>query len=113
MKTWLLQIAKNRYLLYLRKNKHAAVSLDEVLPDAFAAGIEGSFLEKQTVTDALNIVFAFPENMRYVFLHRIYYETPYVLLAAELGISESSAKVLFHRGKQLLKERLREHGYEI
>ncbi|MBQ4599950.1 MAG: RNA polymerase sigma factor [Clostridia bacterium] len=114
VKTWLLQIAKNRYFLHLRKCRHADISLCEAMPDAATAGVEGSFLEKQMIMDALNIVFAFPENMRYIFLHRIYYDTPYALLAAELGISESSAKVLFHRGKRLLQKELKErYGYEI
>ena len=114
VKTWLLQIAKNRYFLHLRKCKHADATLGEGMPDAWTEGIESCFLEKQTVADALNIVFAFPENMRYVFLHRICYDTPYARLAAELAISESSAKVLFHRGKQLLQKELKEkYGYEI
>lgn len=52
--------------------------------------------------------------MRDVILYRVYSNLPYSQIAALLSISESSAKVLFYRGKQLLRTQLKEaYGYEI
>lgn len=115
IKTWLLQIAKNRYLLLLRKKK-VSVPFDEIFPeiaDTSAETFEQLF-EKQLLTDALNIVFEFGENMKEVFILRIYDNLSYSDIAKQLNISESSAKVLFHRGKLKLRKKLREdYGYEI
>lgn len=117
IKTWLFQIAKNRYFLFLRKRKSNVISLDEVLCstiDDSVKSIENNVVEKQLIIDALNIVFDFNENMRNVFISRIYSNMPYAEIARNLNISEGSAKVLFYRAKNLLRERLKEdYGYEI
>lgn len=118
VKTWLLQIAKNRYFLLLRKKKHRAeIPLDGLVSLTLGTDESGMFetaAEKQLISDSLDIVFSFQPKMRAVFLMRIYYDTPYSEIASRLGIGESSAKVLFHRAKQNLKNKLREeYGYEI
>ena len=117
VKTWLFQIAKNRYFLFLRKRKSNTISLDEVLCstiDDNAKNIENALVEKQLIIDALNIIFSFNDKMKTVFISRIYNDIPYAEIAKGLNISEGSAKVLFHRAKILLRERLREdYGYEI
>ena len=117
IKTWLFQIAKNRYFLFLRKRKSNTISLDEVLCstiDDNTKNIENTIVEKQLIIDALNIIFSFNDKMKTVFISRIYNNIPYVEIAKSLDISESSAKVLFHRAKILLRKRLREdYGYEI
>lgn len=117
IKTWLFGIAKNRYFLFLRKKKSNVISLDEVLSntvDESIKNMENTVAEKQMITDALNIVFSFNEKMKSVFISRIYNEMSYAEIAENLGISVSSAKVMFYRAKINLRERLKEeYGYEI
>lgn len=100
----------------LRKKKFSAVSINDILPE-FADKVsspEDFLSEQQLIKDALSIVFEFKDNMQYVFLSRIYSEATYTDIAQQLNISESSAKVLFHRSKILLRKRLKEdYGYEI
>lgn len=117
IKTWLLQIAKNRYFLYLRKQKNVSLSLDDILPmlgrDTTELVCEDMY-KKQLVMDTLEIVFSLEEKMRMVFICRVYHEIPYSIISKQLKISESSAKVLFHRAKLIIKEKLKEdYGYEV
>lgn len=117
IKTWILGIAKKRYLIYLRKHKHTEISIDDALPLLHSQNEEHTddiVYKKQLISDALKIIFSFKENMKYVFLERIYNGTAYAEIAHKLNISENSAKVLFHRGKQLLRKTLvEEYGYEL
>lgn len=117
LKTWLFGIAKKRYLIYLRKHKHLAVSIDDALPflcyDEEETVVDVLY-QKALIEDALKIIFSFKENMQYIFLERIYNGTAYAEIARQLNISENSAKVLYHRGKQLLRKTLKEeYGYEL
>ncbi len=118
VKMWLLQIAKNRYFMFLRKkSNNEGISLDRVITDLVdyaAADAADILFEEKLIADALEIVFSFPENMKAVFFSRIYTELSYAEIARQLSISESSAKVLFHRAKILLRKKLKgEYGYEI
>lgn len=52
--------------------------------------------------------------MRDVMIYRIYSDMPYVQIGRLLSIKENSAKVIFFRGKEILRKRLKEdYGYEI
>lgn len=119
VKTWLLQIAKNQYFTFLRKEKGKLreLSLSELvieITDPTAKLPADILYEKKLIADSLDIVFSLPEHQKMVFIDRIYYQMPYTEIAEEISISESSAKVLFHRTKLLLRKRLKEeHGYEI
>ena len=117
VKTWILQIAKNRYFMYMRKNKNTEISISDALPylsEMTDLDLDDKLFRKKLIQDSLNIIFGFQENMKYVVLNRIYCNMPYFEIAKRLGISQSSAKVLYHRGKLLLREKLKEeYGYEI
>lgn len=117
VRTWLFQIAKNRYLQSLRKSSHVMLSLDDLLPmlgNDNSETICDDMYKKQLIMDTLSVVFSLEERMRMVFICRVYHEIPYSSIAKKLSISESSAKVLFHRAKLLIRERLKEEfGYEI
>ena len=118
IKTWLIQIAKNCFYAMLRKQKAMPLSLEE-LPtepseDAAHSALEENFAQRELLQNALLVIDSLPEQMKEVMLYRMYSELTYVEIGALLSISTSSAKVLFHRGKLLLRIRLREvYGYEI
>lgn len=118
IKTWLFQIAKNRYFLFLRKNKNTQdISLNRLIEDLIdepSVHTEDILFEKKLISDALDIIFNFPEKMKNVFLGRIYLDMSYAKIAEMYSISESSAKVLFHRAKLLLRKKLKgDYNYEI
>lgn len=109
--TWLAAIAKHIYYKYLRDNKlgDEAISLDTV-SEAYCAALPGSPEEdviKDTVTNALRrIIGNIPQKYRDVVILRIYGELPFSQVAKALGITESSAKVLYFRAKKMLMEEL-------
>ena len=110
--TWLTAIAKHTFYHYLRKNKlgNDAISID-YLTDTYCSNTLGDpedELKKKMVTEAIgNIVNDIPEKYRDVVILRIYGEMPFSQVAEVLGITESSAKVIFFRAKKMLMEEIK------
>ena len=75
VKTWLMQIAKNRYFLFLRREEKRTpiVSLEILITDLFDEGLNvtDGLYEQQLISDSLDIVFLMSEKMKIVFLDRI------------------------------------------
>lgn len=111
--TWLTAIAKNEYFSYLRKMSRTVSLNDETIAtDTYG----DTALHLQNVKeDVEQVINAFDnEAMKQVMYYRLFLQTPYKDIAAILKISETSAKVLYHRGKEKLRKILREDlGYEI
>ena len=109
VKSWLIQIAKTRFYLTVRRRRYQerflAMERAEAAP---AAGPEEALLRRELLSRARRIIDGMQPRMRDVMLYRLCSELPYAEIAALLSISESSAKVLFHRGKLLLRARLKE-----
>lgn len=113
-KTWLFSIAKRVFLTSVRKNKVEVINHDLFeLFDQTADQVNQ--LEKEELLEyGLGVIFSLPEPMKSVFLARIYTEDSYEKIATDVGISLSSAKVLVHRARKILKKRLKEeYGYDL
>lgn len=115
--TWLIAIAKNRFYMFLRDKKKAALSLEEIGADT-ADGRSLSPLEetakRQVLFHGRKIIESMEPKMRDVMIYRIYSDMPYAQIGRLLSIKENSAKVIFFRGKEILRRRLKEeYGYEI
>lgn len=117
IKTWLIQIAKNQFYAALRKQKFKPTSFEDVVSEPAEDPVEEKIEEayqRELLCHARSIIEAMAPKMKEVMLYRIYSDLPYTQIAILLSISESSAKVLYHRGKELLRKKLKEdHGYEI
>lgn len=103
--TWLAAIAKNTYYNYLRKNKIKFVKLDVIEEDENGdpAELMNREFEAHSVKKAVSKL---PEKYRDVVFLRIYANASYKQIASYLGICESTAKVIFHRAKEMLKKEL-------
>lgn len=104
--TWLAAIAKNTYFKYLRKNKILHLDLElAVLPDETSSPeyILEKRLEAAQVREAVRKL---PQKYRDVIILRIYAERPYAEVARLLGITDNSAKVMFHRAKEILRKEI-------
>jgi RNA polymerase sigma-70 factor (ECF subfamily) len=114
VRTWLFGIAKNVFFTYLRKGKNT-INTDEVTLFANERfDVCDSLIQKELLDKAVNIIRSMQKNMADVMVFRIMGNIPYKQIARELGITESSAKVLYYRGKAILQEQLREvYNYEI
>lgn len=117
LKTWLIQIAKNCFYMSLRKKRPITISLEDLTAepaDTRIKHLSDPIYERELIANARLIVDLMQPQMRDVMLYRLYSDLPYAQIALLLSISESSSKVLFHRGKGVLQKRLREDfGYEI
>ncbi len=108
--TWMYRITANCASTQLgRRNKHRHEELhdsDPVVDDRPAADpqlqTEASALRVR-LTTALETL---PPKLRQVVVLRDIYDLPHEAIAAELGISETAAKVRLHRARKKLREDL-------
>lgn len=115
VKTWLFSIARHRWCKYLQKKKRTIQAAciyeltDREQPNALSA--EESLIKRELAERVYSILDAEPERSKKVALMRIdgysFYE-----IGKALGISESSARVIFFRFKEKLRKKLKEEGYD-
>ena len=108
--TWLYRITANCASTHLgRRSRHRH---DELLEDAPLADPDPSHdpqlrtegdATRNRLNDALREL---PPRLRAVVVLRDVYDLPHEAIAAELGISESAAKVRLHRARKKLRENL-------
>ena len=107
--TWLAAVAKNTYFKYLRKNRVQMVGLDLVCDgDGGEEDPERITQRKMTGEAVKRAISALPQKYRDVVLLRIYGELSFSDIGKSLGISENSAKVIFFRAKQQLREEVKD-----
>ena len=108
--TWMYRITANCAATQLGKRKRHRH--DELLDDAPLADDEPwndpqQRADASNLRDRLNVALEeLPPKLRAVVVLRDVYDLPHEDIAAELGISESAAKVRLHRARRKLRERL-------
>ena len=107
--TWLAAVAKNTYFKYLRKNRIKMVDIDLVPDGDDGESDPARVIQRQMTGEAVKkAVSSLPAKYRDVVVLRIYAELSFSDIGRSLGISENSAKVIFFRAKQMLKEALKD-----
>jgi RNA polymerase sigma-70 factor (ECF subfamily) len=108
--TWMYRITANCAATQLgRRTRHRHEELDDdtpvvdVRPDVDPQASADAGALRDRLQDAL---LELPPRLRTVVLLRDVYDLPHEAIAAELGISESAAKVRLHRARRKLRERL-------
>ena len=107
--TWLCAIAKNIYLKYLKKHKHEIVDIQ-----LFRESVSGdpgeqpeiAFQKKVSSENLKEAINTLPDKYREIVILRIYAELSFAEIGKKLNITENSAKVIFFRAKNMLKEAL-------
>ena len=118
MFTWLGAIAKYTYFGYLKKEKQSreVIRLDDVvtffMEQEGQTSAESRVLRKEVTDKVREVLLELPQKNLEVVALRIYAEMSFKQVAEAMGISESSAKVLYFRAKNMLKEKL-EHEYKL
>jgi RNA polymerase sigma-70 factor, ECF subfamily len=106
--TWLYRITANCAATHLgRRNRHRHDELDEGLPVADTRPDHDPPLrvDAEDLHGRLqSALAALPDRLRAVVVLRDVYDLPHESIAAELGISESAAKVRLHRARHKLRE---------
>lgn len=108
--TWMYRITANCAATHMgKRRKHRHEELDESVPLADEHPASSPELRME-VTDLrarlVEAVEQLPPKLRSVVVLRDVYDLPHEAIAAELGISESAAKVRLHRARRRLREDL-------
>lgn len=106
--TWMYRITANCAATHLgRRNKHRHDELPEQVVDEAVDHDPEAAAEALSLRSDLDRALAdLSPKLRSVVILRDVYDLPHESVAAELGISESAAKVRLHRARQQLKDRL-------
>lgn len=107
MFTFLAAIAKNVCYKYLRKRKIEYVDID-LLSETCSSGEtpESACMRNFYSESVKSAVSKLPQKYRDVVVLRTYADMPFSEISKTLGITENSAKVIYHRAKKTLKEEL-------
>ena len=103
LSTWLCAIAKNQWLVWLRKHPPAAALEDAELQNNSA---EDQVLEKTEQLELLKLLHACPEPCREVLYLRIYGSLSFAQIGEIMEKTENWARVTFYRGKERLRKEL-------
>jgi len=105
--TWLYRITANCASTHLgkrRRHRHEELTDDLEVDDLGATGNPEAVVESSALRGRLQVALrALPPRLRAVVVLRDVYDLPHEAIAAELGISESAAKVRLHRARRRLR----------
>jgi RNA polymerase sigma-70 factor (ECF subfamily) len=108
--TWLYRITANCASNHLGKrarHRHDELEDDAPVPDPARRGDPEHSADQGELRERLQeALIDLPPRLRTVVVLRDIYDLPHEAIAAELGISESTAKVRLHRARRKLRERL-------
>lgn len=105
--TFIASIAKNVYYKHVRKKRieYIDIELLSELQDSSDTP-EEACLRKMWSKEIRHVIEMLPQKYRDVMVLRVYADLTFPDIANVLGISTSSAKVIFHRAKKIISEEL-------
>lgn len=103
IKVWILRIAKNTYLSYLKKAKKYSYEMD-THQKVEESTIEHEIIKKQTVLELHKKLHMLDEPYKEVFTLRVFCELKFIQIGQLFGKTESWARVTYYRAKQRLRE---------
>jgi RNA polymerase sigma-70 factor (ECF subfamily) len=108
--TWMYRITANCAVTSLerrRRHRHEELADDAQVADRSADRDPQARADASALRGELNVaLWELPPRLRAVVVLRDVYDLPHEAIAAELGISESAAKVRLHRARRRLREQL-------
>lgn len=114
IETWLCSIAKNVWFHYLRKHKDICLDLDsleETLYDDYEKTPEAHAERSELSAAIRSAISKLKPKYKEVLLLRASSDMTFAQIADIMKITESSAKVLYFRAKNDIKESLENEGY--
>ncbi|MFZ5968217.1 MAG: RNA polymerase sigma factor [Bacillota bacterium] len=106
--TWILKVATNLCIDYLRKKKVQTMPIDERLSMPYdTASAEDMYLHKQNQKEIVNAIEELPEEYKILIL--LYHKEglSYQSICDTLDLPMSKVKNRLHRARSMLKERLK------
>ena len=109
IRTWLYQIAKNKWKDYLKKSKKANIDLDKNTVENLVANydIEEDMIAKDNIIEFYKKIHMLDIDTREIIYLKIIRNFTFKEISQILGKNEEWARKKFYRGKLKLKESLR------
>lgn len=109
IRTWLYQIAKNKWKDYLRKNKKANIDLEENTVENLVANydIEEDMIAKDNIIEFYKKIHMLDIDTREIIYLKIIRNFTFKEISQILGKNKEWARTKFYRGKLKLKESLK------
>ncbi|MDP9418709.1 MAG: sigma-70 family RNA polymerase sigma factor [Actinomycetota bacterium] len=108
--TWMYRITANCAVTHLerrRRHRHEELADDAPLADGNVERDPQARADASALRGELGVALQeLPPRLRAVVVLRDIYDLPHEAIAAELGISETAAKVRLHRARRRLREQL-------
>lgn len=108
IKSWLLTVAHNLYVDYVKKNSKLSFHEDNLLNKINIQDFTDKLMLKESVNSAFILIKQLPENQRQVVLLCLVNELSYHQASEILGISVSAVTNLIYRARKTLRELRRE-----
>lgn len=114
---WLLRVAKNLALNYVRRNKRESDMIDKVksMPSFQAVSPSGydELLRSERVERVRKAIEMLPEHLRLALQLKEFSGLDYKAIGRVLGISETNVKVRVHRARKKLEEILGREARDV
>ena len=105
VKTWICKIAMNTACKY--HNKHFKyVEMTESVSMQAKETPEEIILHNEDLQKLRLLIKQLKKKYREVVIYRVYFEMSFAEISRIMNISENSAKVLFHRAKEIIKNKM-------
>ncbi|SFR65444.1 RNA polymerase sigma factor [Anaeromicropila populeti] len=115
IKTWLCQIAKNTCFKYFKKNPiQVSTDTEEFQNSNLGKGgnMPEEYFMKQELIEIVNkSILQLKKKYRDVLVYRLHFDMHFNEIGRIMNISENSAKVIYYRGKEMLKLKLEGYYY--
>jgi len=113
IRTWLYQIAKNKWKDYLKKSKKANIDLDENTAENLVANydIEEDMIAKDNIIEFYKKIHMLDIDTREIIYLKIIRNFTFKEISQILGKNEEWARTKFYRGKLKLKESLKDEKW--
>ena len=110
IRTWLSQIAKNKWKALLRKNKNTNIDLEENTVENLVANydIEEEMIDKDNIIEFYKKIHMLDIDTREIIYLKIIRNFTFKEISQILGKNEEWARTKFYRGKLKLKESLKD-----
>lgn len=112
--TWLCKIAKNEWYMYLNKNKkHKMVSIDEAITISNGENLDDKITSNDLKRRLYKEIYKLDNEVSQIMLLRLEDDMSFKEIGEIFNKNETWARVKFFRGKQKIKEGLRDERQEI
>lgn len=114
IRVWLCQISKNGYYTHLKKARKTdgIADTEPFHPSAQDETLEERLSRQDEAMEIQKILHDLPDPYKEVFMWRVFAELSYRQIGQLFGKSENWACVTYHRGRNLIRERLEGSSHE-